>query len=57
MDLGSHLVCLTQVNASVNVRLVSLLDVPFIGCLSRKLALQVTKMFDDDPLQRAVLEG
>ena len=57
VDLGRYLVCHIQDNASVNFLLKTLLDVPFNVCLSQKLALQVKKMFDDDALLRAVMEG
>lgn len=41
VDIHKWLVCLVQDNASVNVRLASLLGVPYVGFLSHKLALQV----------------
>ena len=57
VDLGRYLFRIIQDNDSFNVRLATLLNIPFIGCLSQKLASQVKKMFDDDVLLQAILEG
>ena len=57
VDAEEWVSCIIQDNCSTNNSISSLMNVPHVGCLSHKLALQVKKMFAEDALLRVILES